>query len=115
MKDKKFTSQRELAMRQLKHRIVQEKGYSEASAEWLVERLASLTDYMQYGNAVIAYTRQDGTFCLAIGTLRYYECYFHRPYNLSEVRSTVIYWDITLQGWRTFQAENLLEWRAVVN
>ena len=44
-----------------KKRIVSEKGYSETIAERIAEKVKSLADYMQYGHAIIAYYRQNGS------------------------------------------------------
>ena len=37
---------------------------------------------MLYGNVMIAFHKQDGTFCLEKGTLVGYEKFFHREFNL---------------------------------
>ena len=56
-----------------KKRIVSEKGFSEKSAERIVQRCIELIERMQYGNAMIAFYKQDGTFCMEQGTLVGYE------------------------------------------
>ncbi len=38
---------------------------------------------MLYGNVVIAFYKQDGTFCLERGTLVGYEKFFHREFNIT--------------------------------
>lgn len=97
-----------------KKRMMAEKELSEADAGWLAIRLSELIDYMQYGHALIAYHKQDGTFCLVTGTLIYYLGNFHYEYNVTRVHSTVVYWNVEKQGWRTFMLENLLEWKPIV-
>ena len=46
-----------------------EKNYTETCATWMARRIESLIDHMQYGHALIAYHKQDGTFRLAKATL----------------------------------------------
>ena len=41
---------------------LQNKGYTQTCAEWMAERIESLIDHMQYGHALIAFYKQDGTF-----------------------------------------------------
>ncbi len=54
------------ALRNLwKIRIMLEKNYTETCATWMARRIESLIDHMQYGHALIAYHKQDGTFRLA--------------------------------------------------
>lgn len=97
-----------------KKRIVQETGLSEKTAEWMAERVEALTDYMQYGCALIAYRKQNGDFYLVRGTLISYRNDFHKEYDIEHIENHVVYWDIEQQGWRTFQLENFLEWRPIV-
>lgn len=97
-----------------KRRIILEKNYTETCAEWMAQRLEALVEYMQYGHALIAYRKQNGTFCLAKGTLIYYETEFKRKYDATRIQSAVVYWDVDLQAWRTFQLENFMEWKPVV-
>ena len=52
-----------------KKRIVSEKGFSEKYAERIVQKCIELIERMQYGNAMIAFYKQDGTFCMEQGTL----------------------------------------------
>ena len=53
------------ALRNLwKIRIMLEKNYTETCATWMARRIESLIDHMQYGHALIAYHKQDGTFRL---------------------------------------------------
>lgn len=96
-----------------KKRFIREKGYSEECAEWLAQRLSSLIDYMQYGYALIAFHKQDATFQLAKATLIHYESFFRKQYDVRRIESTVVYWDVDQQAWRSFQLENLLEWRPI--
>ena len=64
-----------------KKRIVSEKGFSEKCAERIVQKCIELIERMQYGNAMIAFYKQDGTFCMEQGTLVGYEKFFHREYQ----------------------------------
>lgn len=96
-----------------KIRIMTEKGYTENCAGWMVQRVEELIDYMQYGCALVAYHRQDGTFKLVKATLLPYREAFRKEYDILNVTGTVIYWDIDLQAWRSFLIENFLEWRQV--
>ena len=52
-----------------KKRITAEKGISDKCAERIVQECIKLIDRMLYGNVVIAFYKQDGTFCLERGTL----------------------------------------------
>lgn len=102
------------AMKNLwKMRVMLEKGYTETCAAWMADRIESLIDYMQYGYALIAYHKQDGTFKLVKATLIPYETGFRREYDITRVTSTILFWDVELQSWRTFQLENFLEWRPI--
>ena len=47
---------------------------------------------MLYGNAMIAFHRQDGTFCLEKGTLVGYEKFFHRKFNITAKQESIVYW-----------------------
>ena len=103
------------ALRKLwKIRIMLEKNYTETCATWMAQRIESLIDHMQYGHALIAYHKQDGTFRLAKATLLPYEACFHRKYETARVKGTIVFWDVEQQAWRNFQLENFLEWRPVV-
>ena len=97
-----------------KKRIVSEKGYSESIAERIAEKVKSLADYMQYGHAIIAYYRQNGSFQLVTGTLISYSKDFHRSYDMKQIHSTFIFWCMEEKGWRTFQIENFLDWKPIV-
>jgi len=96
-------------------RIMIEKEYTENAAQWMTERIENLLDYMQYGYVLIAYHKQDGTFQLVKATLLPYENHFHRKYDVQRIEGHIVYWDVDLQAWRSFQLENFLEWRPVVN
>ena len=96
-----------------KKRFMFEKEYSEKCAEYLARRLSGAISHMQYGNALIAFHKQDATFQLAKATLIPYESFFHRFYEMERIESTVVYWDVESQAWRSFQLENLLDWRPV--
>ena len=115
MKKKKNASLHEALKQLWKIRIRVEKNYSENCAAWMADRIEDLIDYMQYGYALIAYHRQDGTFKLVKATLIPYQSMFKREYDILRVTSTIVYWDVELQAWRSFQLENFLEWRPVVS
>lgn len=59
-----------------KKRIAAEKGISEKCAEKTVQSCIELIERMLYGNAMIAFHKQDGTFCMEQGTLVGYEKIF---------------------------------------
>lgn len=102
------------ALRNLwKIRIMLEKNYTETCATWMARRIESLIDHMQYGHALIAYHKQDGTFRLAKATLLPYKADFRKDYDITRVTSTIAFWDVELQAWKTFQLENFLEWSPV--
>lgn len=114
MRNKKLQSALEASKAKWMRHIMLEKEYNEPTARWMAERIAALVEHMQYGHALIAYRKQDGSFQLAKGTLIHYEGEFRRAYDVGQIRSTVVYWNVEQQGWRTFQLENFLEWRPVV-
>lgn len=97
-----------------KKRIVSEKGFSEKSAERIVQRCIELIERMQYGNAMIAFYKQDGTFCMEQGTLVGYEKFFHREYQNTPMQESIVYWSAEQHAWRRFMIGNLLEWKATV-
>ena len=102
------------ALRNLwKVRIMLQKGYTETCAAWMAKRIEELIDHMQYGYALIAYYKQDGTFKLVKATLIPYEAGFRRKYEITRITGTLIYWDVEQQAWRSFQLENFLEWRPI--
>lgn len=115
MRKKKNASLHEALKVSWKIRIMQEKDYSENCATWMADRIESLIDHMQYGYALVAYHRQDGTFRLAKATLIPYETMFRREYDMLRVTGAIVYWDVEQQAWRNFQLENFLEWRPVVS
>ena len=114
MKNKQAKPAIEAAKERWKRRIVLEKEYSETCAQWMAERIAALTEYMQYGHALIAYYKQTGEFQLVKATLIYYESDFRKAYDVSRIQGAVVYWDTELQGWRSFQMENFLEWKTII-
>lgn len=113
-KRKKQASTYEAIKRRWAIRIRLEKNYDETCAALMADRLASLLDYMQYGYAVVAHRRQDGEFRLVRATLLPYEHDFRRKYDIGRVTGTVVYWDVDLQAWRSFQVENFLEWKPII-
>lgn len=114
MKKKRKNASLHEAMRNLwKIRIMLEKGYTEACAQWMAHRIEALIDHMQYGHAVIAYHKQDGTFKLVKATLLPYKADFRKEYDITKVTGAIVFWNVELQAWRTLQIENFLEWRPV--
>lgn len=97
-----------------KKRIIAEKGVSEKCAERVVEECIRLIGRMLYGNAMIAFHKQDGTFCLEKGTLVGYEKFFHIEFKITVRQEYVIYWSEEQKGWRRFMIGNLMGWRAIV-
>lgn len=97
-----------------KKRIAAEKGIPEKHAEKLAQRCIELIERMYYGNAMIAFHKQDGTFCMEKGTLVGYEKYFRREYDITTRQSSVVYWSQEQRAWRRFMIENLIEWKAIV-
>ena len=103
MNKKKPASLHEATLNLWKIRIILEKNYTENCAAWMAGRIESLIDYH----------KQDGTFKLVKATLIPYQKAFEKEYDITRIAGTVIYWDIELQEWRTFQLENFLEWRPI--
>lgn len=97
-----------------KRRIAAEKGISEINAEKIVQKYMELVKHMLYGNVMIAFQKQDGTFCLEKGTLVGYEKFFHREFKLTVKQESVVYWSEEQHGWRRFRISNLMGWKAVV-
>ena len=97
-----------------KKRITAEKGISDKCAERIVQECIKLIDRMLYGNVVIAFYKQDGTFCLERGTLVGYEKFFYREYKSTARQESVVYWSTEQHAWRRFMIGNLLEWKAIV-
>lgn len=114
MKRKMNRSKMESCKLVWKRRIVSEKGFSEKSAERIAQRCIELIERMQYGNAMIAFYKQDGTFCMEKGTLVGYEKFFHRDFKITAIQESVIYWSEEQKGWRRFMIGNLIEWKAIV-
>lgn len=115
MKKRKRNPMMERVKNRWAGQIVQEKGYTQATAGWMANRIEKLIDYMQYGHAVIAYRRaSDGEFHLVKATLIYYRYDFKREYEASRVQEAVMYWDVEERKWKRFRIENFLEWKAVV-
>lgn len=85
-----------------KKRIVSEKGFSEKYAERIVQKCIELIERMQYGNAMIAFYKQDGTFCMEQGTLVGYEKVFHREYQNTPRQESIVYWSTEQHAWRRF-------------
>ena len=83
-------------------------------AERIVQECIKLIEHMLYGNAMIAFHKHDGTFCLERGTLVGYEKFFHREFNITAQQESIIYWSEDQKGWRRFMIGNLMEWKAIV-
>lgn len=113
MHKKKPASLHEALRNLWKNRIMLEKNYTENCATWMTQRIESLIDHMQYGFALIAYHRQDGTFKLVRATLIPYETTFRKEYDIFRIAGAIVYWDVERQAWRNFQLENFLEWRPI--
>ena len=112
-KNRKAVSKNEMMKGKWKRQIMLEKDYTEQCSEWMAERLEALIEYMQYGHAAVAYMKQDGTFKFVKATLLPYERHFHREYDIQRIEAHIVYWDVDLQAWRSFQLENFLEWRPI--
>ena len=89
---KKPASIYEALRKKWKIRIMLEKAYTEDAALWMTDRIESLISHMQYGYALVAYYKQD---------------------DIHHIEGHIIYWDVELQAWRSFQLENFLEWRPI--
>ena len=83
MRQKIRKSKLEICKLVWKKRITAEKGISDKCAEKIAQECIRLIERMLYGNAMIAFHRQDGTFCLEKGTLVGYEKFFHRKFNIT--------------------------------
>ena len=92
-----------------------EKRITENTTLRMAQRINSLLEYMQYGYALIAYRKQDGSFYMGKGTLVSYENDFKKKHDVTSIKAHVAYWDAEQQGWRTFLIENFMEWRPIVN
>lgn len=112
---KKPASLYEARMQKWKKHIMLERDYTENTLTWMTERIESLIDYMQYGIALIAFHKQDGTFKLVKATLLPYESMFHLEYDINRIEGHIVYWDVDIRAWRNFRLENFLEWRPVVD
>ena len=91
MKKRNLKPVMENVKRRWTRQIVQEKGYTQTTAIWMVERIEELIDWMQYGYAVIAYRRAiDGEFQFVKATLIYYKHDFKREYEASKVQEVYL-------------------------
>jgi len=93
--------------------ICLERSISQKLVQERIYRLESLLDHMLHGHAVVAFHRKDGEFRLTKATLIRYDWFFRKPFSINEIKHTIPYWDVSEQGWRTFELENFLEWRPV--
>lgn len=110
-----FVTKSEKVKELWKKRIMESTTLSVTSAQWMTQRIESLLDYMQYGYALIAYRKQDGSLYMGRGTLHFYEQDFRRKHDITDIKAHVVYWDAEQQGWRTFLIENFLEWKPLIN
>lgn len=114
MKKKSNKKEKTLCKEVWKRRIMNEKGISEKCAEKIAIMGIELIERMQYGHALIAFRKQDGTFCLEQGTLIGYEKFFHKEYHIRKEQESILYWSVEQHAWRRFRIENLLDWKATV-
>ena len=59
------------------------------SVQWMAQRINSLLEYMQYGYALIAYRKQDGSFYMGRGTLVSYESDFKKKHDMTSIKAHV--------------------------
>lgn len=114
MRKKMAKSKFDTCMYVWKKRIASEKSISEKCAESIAQRCLELIERMSYGNAMIAFRKQDGTFCLEQGTLVGYEKEFHHEYSVTVQQLSIVYWSSEQKAWRRFMISNLLAWRPIV-
>lgn len=110
----KYVTKSEIAGKLWEKRVLENTTLKPETARWMAQRIESLLNYMQYGYALIAYRKQDGSFYMGRGTLHYYEQDFHRKHDIADIKGHIAYWDAEKQGWRTFLVENFLEWKPIV-
>ena len=60
--EEQFVSKTEKAKKLWEKRIMENTTLSMESVQWMAQRINSLLEYMQYGYALIAYRKQDGSF-----------------------------------------------------
>ena len=77
--EEKFVSKTEKTKKLWEKRITENTTLSMESVQWMAQRINSLLEYMQYGYALIAYRKQDGSFYMGKGTLVSYESDFKKP------------------------------------
>ena len=114
MKKKINPSKREACKLVWKKRMIAEKGFSEKYAKEIAYKCVELIERMSYGHAMIAFHKQDGTFCMESGTLVEYEKFFHRGIHITPKQLSIVYWNDDLHTWRRFMIENLIDWKAIV-
>ena len=96
-----------------KKRIAAEKGISEKCAEKTVQSCIELIERMLYGNAMIAFHKQDAT-SYTFFFVAYDPVVFHREFKITSRQMSVVYWSMEQHAWRRFMIGNLLEWKAIV-
>lgn len=84
-------------------------GVSRSQSVMMAHQIQRLIYLMHQGKVDFSYTKQDGTVRRATGTLTGYEHDFHQPYSPRPENTFIVYYDIEVQGWRTFHVENFLE------
>ena len=89
------------------------KGWNHDQCMDQVSLIIQVLQQMLRGYAAISYLQKDGTPKLARGTLAYYEHFFNTPFQWVNQNGTIPFWDGDAKVWRTFQVENLLDWRLV--
>ena len=67
--EEQFVSKTEKTKKLWEKRITENTTLSMESVQWMAQRINSLLEYMQYGYALIAYRKQDGSFYMGRGTL----------------------------------------------
>lgn len=98
-----------------KHLIgrLMKKGLSGKLAADAEENGFYMMRHMKKGYVMIAFHKQDGAFCMRIGTLIPYPAFFHKEFHYSEMKGTIPFWDAEEENWRTFQMENLISWKGM--
>lgn len=89
------------------------KGFSGKAAADAEGSCFRMMKRMKKEYVMIAFRKQDGTFCMRIGTLLPYQSFFHKQFHFLEMKGTMPYWDAEEENWRTFQIENLISWKGM--
>ena len=113
MNRKKPTSLHEAIRNLWKIRIMLEKNYTENCATWMAKRIESLIDTCNTDMRSLPIIGRTEHSDSSGQTLLPYKNMFRQDYDIARVTTTIAYWDIEQQAWRTFQLENFLEWSPV--